>query len=261
MSEKKALLVVSFGTSVPETRKKTIEALEADLSAAFPDRTFYRAWTSGVIRKKLLRLENMTIDSMDEALDRMAADGVTDLLVQPTHMLIGEEYMKIVNAVRANAGRFRRVAMGTPLLSAPEDLRALADAMKAAFPDRKEDQMLVWMGHGSEQMKDNVYIRLNELFAAEGLDNMIVGTVEYDPGFESVLDRVRARKPRQVLLAPLMVVAGDHALNDMSGDEPDSWKSRVAGTGAEPLCILKGLGEYAQVRAMYVDHARRAEPV
>lgn len=261
MSEKKALLVVSFGTSVAETRKKTIEALEAELSAAFPDRTFYRAWTSGVIRKKLLKTENMIVDSMDEALDRMAADGTTDLLVQPTHMLTGEEYMKVVNAVRANAGRFQKVSMGAPLLETPQDLQALADAMKAAFPDLKNDQMLVWMGHGSEQIKDNVYIRLNELFASEGPDNMIVGTVEYEPGFESVLDRIRERKPRQVLLAPMMVVAGDHALNDMSGDEPDSWKSRVAALGAEPVCILRGMGEYESVRAMYVDHARKAKAI
>ena len=261
MSEKKALLVVSFGTSVEETRKKTIEALEADLAAAFPDRTPYRAWTSGVIRKKLLRTENMVVDSMDEALERMLADGVTDLLVQPTHMLIGEEYMKVVNSVRANVQQFKSVTMGTPLLSTPEDLRRLADAMKGAFPELKADQMLVWMGHGSEQMKDNVYVRLNELFAADGADNVIVGTVEYDPGFESVMELVRARKPRQVLLAPMMVVAGDHALNDMSGDEPDSWKSQVAETGAEPVCILTGMGEYPDIRAMYVEHAKNAVPV
>ena len=104
-------------------------------------------------------------------------------------------------------------------------------------------------------------VRLNELFAAEGVDNMLIGTVEYDPGFESVLERIRERKPRQVMLAPMMVVAGDHALNDMSGDEPDSWKSQVAETGAEPVCILKGMGEYPAVRAMYAEHAKKAEVI
>jgi len=258
MSDKKALLAVSFGTSVAETREKTIGAIEKDLSAAFPDRSLYRAWTSSIIRKKLLRTENLAIDSVEEAMDRMAMDGVTDVLVQPTHMLIGEEYNKAVDAIRAGAHRFARVTLGAPLLTTPEDLKALAQAMKDAFPTLAEDQMLVWMGHGSDKTEDNVYLRLNERFAAEGTDNVIVGTVEFDPGFDGVRERIRARKPRQVLLAPLMVVAGDHALNDMAGDEPDSWKSLVAGEGTEPVCILKGMGEYPSVRAIYVRHAQCA---
>lgn len=255
---KKALLVVSFGTSVPETRERTVFALEYALSRAFPDRTFYRAWTSRIIRRKILELEDLAIDSVHGALDRMIADGVEDLLVQPTHLLDGEENRIMTEAIQAVADKFARVRIGAPLLSTQADLEEIADILLREYP-LQDDQLFAWMGHGSEEMKENVYVRLNEILAEKGADNVVVGTVEFAPEFTPVLERIRARKPRQVCLAPLMVVAGDHAVNDMSGDEPDSWKNRVAAEGCEPLCILKGLGEYESVRAMYIEHAKAAE--
>ena len=260
---KKAILVVSFGTSVPETRERTIAALEKDLAAAFPDRAFYRAWTSGVIRKKLLRTEGVEIDSVHQALERMAADGVEDLLVQPTHLLDGEENRLMRESVAAEAPNFKTVAIGTPLLMTTEDIAALARVMEGICPELGEDQLFAWMGHGSGELKseNNVYNALNALFAAKGRDNIVVGTVEFEPGVDVVLERIRVRKPRQTFLAPLMVVAGDHALNDMSGDEEDSWKSQAAALGTEPVCILKGLGEYESVRTLYIDHARAAKPL
>ena len=254
---KKALLVVSFGTSIPATRERTIFALEYALAAAFPDRAVYRAWTSGMIRKKILKEEGVAIDSVDDALERMIADGVTDLLVQPTHLLDGEENRIMTNAVRAVADKFDSVRIGAPLLYDEDDLRAMAEFMIAEYP-LAEDQLFAWMGHGSAEMKTNVYERLNEIFAEKGADNIVVGTVEFSPEFAPVLERIGARKPRQVCLSPLMVVAGDHAVNDMAGDEPESWKSMVTALGCEPLCILRGLGEYKAMQAMYVEHAKNA---
>ena len=254
---KKALLVVSFGTSVPATRERTITALEYALASAFPDRTFYRAWTSGMIRKKILSEEGLKIDSVPGALERMAADGVTDLLVQPTHLLDGEENQIMTSAVRAAAGSFETMKIGAPLLYTEEDLERLADIMIREYP-LENDQIFAWMGHGSAEMKVNVYTRLNEIFAAKGADKVFVGTVEFEPGFAPIQNGILEKKPRRVCLAPLMVVAGDHAVNDMSGDEEDSWKSLVEAQGCEPLCILRGLGEYEAVRAMYVEHAKAA---
>ena len=248
---KKALLVVSFGTSVPETREKTIFALERELAAAFPDRKFYRAWTSGVIRKKLLRTEGMEIDSVHQALERMIAD----------HLLDGEENRLMTEAIQAAAGQFKAVSIGAPLLSTAEDIAALAAVMREISPELAADEMFAWMGHGSGEMKDNVYEALNELFAGQGLRNMVVGTVEFDPGVDVVLERIRELKPRRTYLAPLMVVAGDHALNDMSGDEEDSWRSLAEKEGTEPVCILRGLGEYKAVQALYAAHARAARPL
>ena len=255
---KKALLVVSFGTSIPETREKTIYALERELAAAFPDRIFYRAWTSGIIRKKILRTEGLEIDSVAEALERMAADGVEDLLVQPTHLLDGEENRLMTEAIRAAAGSFKAVSIGAPLLSTADDIAALARVMKEISPEPAADELFAWMGHGSGEMKENVYTALNDLFAAQGDRNVVVGTVEFEPGVDVVLDRIRELKPRRTFLAPLMVVAGDHAVNDMAGEEEDSWRSLAMKEGTEPVCILRGLGEYKTVQALYAAHARAA---
>ena len=254
---KKALLVVSFGTSLPATRERTITALEYALASAFPDRTFYRAWTSGMIRKKILTEEGLKIDSVAGALERMAADGVTDLLVQPTHLLDGEENRIMTAAVQTAAGSFESVRIGAPLLADDNDLDTMTDIMIREYP-LEADQMFAWMGHGSSEMKVNVYERLNEILARKGADNVVVGTVEFEPEFTPVQERILSRKPRRVCMAPLMVVAGDHAVNDMAGNEEDSWKSLVTALGCEPLCILRGLGEYEAVRNMYVEHARNA---
>ena len=252
----KALLVVSFGTSVPETRERTIFAIEKALCAAFPDRTFYRAWTSGMICRKILKTEGLKIESVAETLERMASDGVEDLLVQPTHLLDGEENRLMTEAIRAAAGKFAAVKVGAPLLASDEDLAAMAKIMVGEYP-LHEGELFVWMGHGSAELKRNVYNELNALLRRFG-DDRVVGTVEFDPEFAPVEERLHARRPKKVYLAPLMVVAGDHAVNDMAGDEPDSWKNRVAAEGAEPVCLLKGLGEYEAVRAMYVEHAKNA---
>lgn len=256
---KKALLVVSFGTSVPDTREKTIVALERALAAAFPDRQFYRAWTSGVIRRKILRTEGTAIDSVSEALERMIADGAEDLLVQPTHLLDGEENRLMTEAIQAVAGSFKTIAVGAPLLATEEDIAALARVMVEISPELGSDELFAWMGHGSCEMKVNVYDALNDLFAAQGRRNVVVGTVEFDPGVDIVIERIRELKPRRTYLAPLMVVAGDHAVNDMAGEEDDSWRSLAVKEGTEPLCILRGLGEYESVRELYVCHARAAK--
>ncbi len=256
---KNGLLVVSFGTSCFETRALTIEAIERELSAAFPERRFYRAWTSGFIRKKLKASEGLSIDSVPEAMERMLADGVTDLLIQPTHMMAGEEYASLVSDIEAFKPRFSSLRMGRPLLAEAEDVRALAKALEKIFAEVGAGDMLALMGHGSAFVKDNPYEKLNELFAQDGFAHFRVGTVEFEPGFAPILEAARLRRPGKIYLAPLMVVAGDHALNDMAGSEEDSWSSRLKAEGFEVISVLKGMGEYASVREMYVSHANEAK--
>ena len=255
----KALLVVSFGTSYPDSRRLSLEAIEEDLRSAFPDRQFFRAWTSSMLIKKLREKEQIEIDTVSEALERILAAGATDLLVQPTHMMRGGEFEKLRGAILAFSGRFSRLRVGAPLLDSPEDIRALADILESDFCERVGGDLLVLMGHGSAVPEGAPYAALEQAFRADGHDNFHIGTVEYEPGFAPVLAEVRARRPRRVWLAPLLVVAGDHALNDMAGEEPDSWASQIAAEGPETKCVLRGLGENPQVRAMYVSHARRAE--
>ena len=256
----KALLVVSFGTSVAATRPRTLAAVEDALREAFPERRFYRAWTSGMLRRKLEREEGQKIPSVAEALECMAADGVTDVLVQPTHLLPGEEFARTAESVRAFAGRFAVFAMGSPLLSEEADVAELAGILETAFP-LPQGELLALMGHGSADMAFPVYELLEKQLKEDGYLCGCVGTVEFAPGIEPVLSRVRQEQPRCVHLAPLLLAAGDHAVNDMAGDEPDSWKNQIAREGAEPVCHLVGLGEYEAVRAMYVRHARAARPV
>ncbi len=255
----KAILVVSFGTSFRDARQLSLEAIEKDVSRAFPDRLFYRAWTSAMLTKKLRETQNFRIDTVPEAMERMLRDGVRDLLVQPTHMMRGAEFEKVRAAILAYGDRFQTLRVGAPLLASPEDISALAKVIEREFEKNVEPgDLLVLMGHGSAKPEGAPYAALEAAFRADGFQNYRIGTVEFAPGFEPVLQAVRETKPHKVWLLPLLVVAGDHAFNDMAGDEPDSWASRIAAEGPEPVCVLCGLGEFHAVREMYVAHARQA---
>lgn len=254
----KAILVVSFGTAYAETRKKTIEAIERDLAAAFPERTLYTAWTSGMILRKLKKLGEETRDTLTEALERMERDGVRDVLVQPTFLQAGYEMRLVRETLEEWKPRFARLALGAVLVAGNGDLDALAEALEAHFGALGANEALVLMGHGSEDSEFYPYEMLTEAFHRDGRRNFCVGTVECEPGIEPVLQMVRALQPKKTYLAPLMIVAGDHAINDMAGDEPDSWKNQIAALGTEPICVLMGLGEYPEARALFARHAKAA---
>ncbi|MBO7730054.1 MAG: sirohydrochlorin cobaltochelatase [Lachnospiraceae bacterium] len=254
----KGLLVISFGTSYQDTCEKTIAALEKDLTAAFPDRVFYRAWTSGFIRKKLKERDGVTILSPEEAFEKMKEDGVKDVLVQPTHMLAGGEFEKVTAALKPCMDAFEKAVIGKPLMENEEDIRLFVEKLAEITEGIKEDEMAVFMGHGSSETKIPVYDLINRFCEESGHKNIVVGTVEFEPGIAPVLEKVKAQKPKKVYLAPLLVVAGDHANNDMAGDDEDSWKNQIAKEGPEVECIIKGLGEYKEIRALYVQHAKEA---
>ena len=253
-----ALLVVSFGTSYEETRKKTIEAIEKDLMDAFPERTFYRAWTSGRIIKKLKETKGICYDNVPEAMERMLENGITDILIQPTHMLPGLEFDKMKNVILSYRDRFEKMSMGEPLLTAEKDLEGLAKSIEDIF-DIKDSEVLALMGHGSAHVAFPVYEQLEKQFQKDGHANFCVGTVEFEPGFAAVQKKVQELKPDKVYLTPLLVVAGDHALNDMAGEDDDSWKSQLEKDGMDVTCIVKGLGEYPIIRAMYIKNAQNAK--
>ena len=254
----KAILGVSFGTAYAETRKKTVEAIEGELAAAFPERRLYTAWTSGMILRKLKKLGEETPDTLSEALEKMGRDGVTDVLVQPTFLQAGYEMRMVRETLAEWKGRFDSITLGEVLVAGPADLDALAGALETHFSAVGTDDALVLMGHGSEGADFYPYEKLTAAFRRDGKENFCVGTVEFAPGIAPALELVQARRPRRTYLAPLMIVAGDHAINDMAGDEPDSWKNRLAALGTDTECILKGLGEYPEVRALFVRHARSA---
>lgn len=254
----RALLVISFGTTRPGTREKTIGRIEKDLADAFPDRVFYRAWTSPHVRKKVEIKSGEKIPGVPEALDQMAADGVRDVLIQPTHLLGGIEHEEMMAGIRERAGRFQTLAVGEPLLASEEDLASLTAGLMQDFALPPEDA-LVWMGHGTEHRANAVYARAEEFLRRAGGERVFLGTVEGGTDLDALIGRVKAARPRRVYLAPFLIVAGAHAEEDMAGDAPDSWKNRFAAAGMEPVCVMKGLGEYPVVRRLFLEHARAAE--
>lgn len=247
---KQALLVVSFGTSVAQTRA-CITAVEDILLEQAPDRDFFRAFTSPTIRRKLAQ-RGEDILSLKEALEQIEAMGYQDVIVQPTHMLYGIEYDKIKKETDWFSFRFERFALGKPLLADTEDLQYLALTLMRHYP-AQEDEATVFMGHGTEHFANAVYPALQTAFSLAGRDDIFVGTVEGWPGFADVRKQV-AGQYKKAHLIPLMLVAGDHACNDMAGEDDDSWKSQLEADGVQVRCTMRGLGEMEDVRLLYRKH-------
>ena len=248
---KKAVVCVSFGTSVPAGREN-ITAVENVLRRAAQDRMFISAFTSPTIRR-ILRERGETVYSPAEALEALRSRGVTEVLLQPTHILRGHEYDKLKREAAPWREKFDALRVGRPLLSDTEDLRALAAGLSAAYP-QQNGETLVLFGHGTDHAADLVYPALQTAFRLAGRTDVLVGTVEGWPAFGDVLAQLRARSGKTVHLVPLMLVAGDHALNDMAGDGPDSWKSRLEAEGFAVRASLRGLGVMPAVQAMYRAH-------
>lgn len=255
----KAILVVSFGTSHADTREKTIDRIEADIRAAFPDHRIYRAWTSKMILKKLKSRDGIVIDNVKEAMERMAADGIREVIVQPTHVMNGIENDQMIADVQAYENRFDRIKTGAPLLTTEQDSREAIAALEQEWGTLPRNEALVLMGHGTEHYANNVYAALDYMMKDLGHTNMFLGTVEAYPTLEALMRQLKKADPEKVHLAPFMIVAGDHAKNDMSGGEEDSWASRFSQAGFEVECHLKGLGEYTCIREMFVRHVREAK--
>ena len=180
---------------------------------------------------------------MPAALERMLADGMTDVVVQPTHLLNGVENDTMIREAEAVRGRFQSLRIGAPLLTSHEDLEQMARILTEMFPRLLEEEAVLFMGHGTEHYANAVYAALDYRFKDMGRDRFYMATVEGYPTLENALRQMQARKGlKRVYLVPFMIVAGDHAKNDMAGDEPDSWKNVVAQAGYEPRCICRGDG-------------------
>ena len=256
---KKAVLAVSFGTSHNDTREVTIDAIEKDMQAAFPEYPLYRAWTSKMIINKVNKRDNVHIDTVKEAMERMRADGITDVLVQPTHVINGIENDIMKEEALSYREDFHSISFGDPLLTSEQDNREVIEAVAAEFSHLKEDEVLVLMGHGTTHYANSVYAALDYTFKDKGHKNIFLGTVEAYPSMESIMKLVKEYDPSKVVLAPFMIVAGDHAKNDMAGDDPESWYSQFKNAGYEVESVIKGLGEYPGIRKILVNHLKILE--
>lgn len=257
---KQAILVVSFGTSYNESREATIGAIENAIKERLPEFDVRRAFTSQIIIDKLKDRDGLAVDNVEEALKRAEADGVTTLVVQPTHLMDGFEYLDLAETLEDYRERFEVISLAAPLLSSDEDYKAVARAITghtASYDDG--ETAICFMGHGTEADSNAVYGKLQETLRDEGFSNYYIGTAEAEPTLEDLTEAIKEKGSyRKVVLEPLMVVAGDHANNDMAGDEEDSWKSVLEEEGYEVICILKGLGELSDIQDIYVSHSQNA---
>ena len=253
------LMVVSFGTSFNDNRRLTIGAIESAIEAAFPDWSVRRGFTSQIIIDHVKSRDGEIIDNVTEALDRAVANGVKTLVIQPTHLMDGFEYNDVVDEVANYADSFEAIAIGEPLLTSDEDFQAVADAIVAATAEYDDGETAIcFMGHGTEADSNEVYAKMQKILTDGGYANYFIGTVEAEPSVDDVLAAVQAGSYKRVVLRPLMIVAGDHANNDMAGDEEDSWKSIFEAAGYEVECVVRGLGELEAIQNLFVQHAQAA---
>lgn len=250
------VVFASFGTTYDATRASCIDAVVADVAAAFPGAASCQAYTSSVVRR-VLAGRGVEVPDVRGALGLLADEGVRDAVVQPGHLMPGREYDKLCRQAQACRGLFDRLRVGAPLLSGSEDVDALLRAVAARHPARP-GRAVVLMGHGTDHFANVVYEALGFHAQVIGRPDVFVGTVEGYPTLDVIMRLMEGRGFSHVLLAPLMLVAGDHAENDMAGEGQDSWASRLRAAGYEVACDLHGLGELPAVRRMYVDHALAA---
>ena len=254
------VLVVSFGTSFNDSRVATIGAIEAAMEKAFPGYSVRRGFTANIIIDHVLKRDDEKIDDITEALDRAVANGVKNLLVQPTHLMNGFEYTDVQEELKKYEDKFETIALGAPILTSDEDYDVVIKAITEGTKEYLDGETAIcFMGHGTENASNHVYSDMQTKLNEAGYNDYFIGTVEATPTFQEVVDAVKAAGYKKVILEPLMVVAGDHANNDMADPEdPESWYSLFAAAGIEPTVVLRGLGEFTEIQDLLVEHAKAA---
>jgi sirohydrochlorin cobaltochelatase len=256
---KKAIVLVAFGTSDPEAAK-AFDLVEKQAKVKFPGVELRWAYTSRMIRAKLAK-EGKYLDSPETAFARLMDDGYTHVAVLSLHTIPGEEFHELHQNARLfgqMTGGFQKVLVARPLLSSSKDMDTVAEALLKNIPGRKAGDAVIFMGHGTEHHPaDAIYLAMNQVF--QELDpNAFVAAVEGSNSLETVIPKLKKRKVKKVFLVPLMSVAGDHAKNDMAGNEPDSWKSILTEKGFTCEPILKGTAEIPEIVDVWLDHLKSA---
>lgn len=260
---KKALVVISFGSTFADTRIHDIGGIEQALAAAFPAYDQYRAFTSNIIRKRLAE-RGLVIDDTVTVLNKLKAAGYEEVILQPTHLLHGEEFEQKILALKEQyLTSFKKILISKPLIVEDADFNLVASALIAQLPECAADEGIVFMGHGTPRNNNaahgHTYVKMQALFD-ELKAPIVVGTVEDEdaPNFEAVLEQIEKRGYKKVHMYPLMVVAGDHANNDMYGEDEDSWKNQIEAKGVATEGHLNGIGRYKAIQALYIQHVLQA---
>lgn len=275
------ILVTSFGTSFNDSRVADIHAIEQAIQEAYPDWSVRRAFTAQIIINHIQARDGEKIDNVEQAMDRAVANGVKNLVVQPTHLMHGAEYDELKDTIDKYADKFDSITYAEPLLGeVGSDTTVINDDKKTVAQNVVDAAVreagyanldtaaqakvaFVFMGHGTSHEANVTYDQMQTQMEALGYGNVFIGTVEGKPAdtaCSAVIQKLRDAGYTKVILRPLMVVAGDHANNDMAGDDEDSWKSQFEATGAFETveCQIRGLGEIAAVQQIYVEHTKAA---
>ncbi len=246
----RAFIIVSFGTSYIDTRKKNIDSITEMFKNKYSGFDFFNAWTSHVITRKINNMPRP-----NEMIEKLINDGYKQIFIQPTLLLPGYEYSKITKAKAKYESDYVEICVGEPLLGPKESIGEVVNILKDEYSFEKNEPV-VFMGHGSKHNSNEKYQLLNDYIISSGIDNGFVATVEGTPDFDDAIEWLKQKDTKKVRLVPLMFVAGDHIKNDMLGDEEGSWKSVLENKGYEVEGIEKGLGEIKQIQEMFMNYAK-----
>lgn len=252
-----ACIMISFGTSHPDALS-AIGHLESSLKKQLSGVDCFRAFTSRTIIKKLKEEQGVSIPTPEEMISRLAEQGYDTVICQTLHVIPGFEYEKMVRELSKYRAAFQNFVISKPLLSSETDYIQSVNAVCSCIPILREDEALVLMGHGTEHFANAAYCQLENTFRALGHERIYVGTVEGFPGVEYILSRLNARQVKTAYLMPFMIVAGDHAKNDLAGEGPDSWKSVLEKNGVCAVPISTGLGDLELIGEIFAKHLKEA---
>jgi len=250
---KKAIVAASFGTTYEKALENSIAAVENTFAESFPEYEVRRAFTSRHVISALKK-KGSGADTVSEALERLISEGFEEVIVQPTHIIGGYEYERLCREAEMFRERFKRFDIGVPLLSDDNDIGAVCGFFEKKFGGEKA---LAIMGHGTEHAANQVYQKLWDRFAADGFDSIFVGAMEGSLTVADIIPKLRSGGYHEIVVTPLLLVAGEHAYNDMAGDDPSSWRSVLEAEGFEFVPVIKGLGEYEEIRSLYAEHLGR----
>lgn len=251
---KKAIIVASFGTSYVEVLERSIKVIEDQVAAEFPDFEVRRVFTSNIVRKVLIQKQGIKTDNLEEALDKLEHEGFEEVYIQPLHIIPGEEYHeKIIKPSIKYRGKFKVLKTGKSLLFSTEDYFNAIEALKGQISEPEEDKGVLLMGHGTSHPANSCYAAL-QLKILKEMPNVFVVNIEGYPEIDDMFDQISQYK--KILLMPFMIVAGDHAINDMAGEDEDSWKSILTKKGFEVEVYMKGLGENIKIRQIYINYIK-----
>lgn len=251
----KAILVVSFGTTYPETRARTIEACEKVFQRQFPDFEIYRAFTSNYVINKVKEKEGLDVRTVSQALENLKNLGINEVYIQPLHIILGGEYQKVIHQARAFSNHFDRLKIAKPLLYSESDYKKVRDFLVKEYGSFGEGEVAVLMGHGSQHYAFTAYAALDHMLEGSAV---YLGCVESYPPIDLIESRLKISSVEKIHLAPFMLVAGDHATNDLSSEEEGSWYSYFKHKGYQVETHLVGLGEFQEIQSIYINHLEDA---